>query len=174
MQSVGESDPMHPSLMEDLKAARSQAQVKPVQDPIAGTESFLERARKRVVCARQEVDNAREKLASRRQVGPRGRWRSSRGNRSALREEANGMPGSPLPTVPAELTRLQSFVGELRRERDELRAELVAQAATESRPRKSNKSLSTPSPDLADEMETLVDRAESAVRFSQSVPMNFT
>ena len=196
MQSVRESDPMYPNLLEALKTARNQAHVKPLQDRIAGTESFLERARKRVVHARQEVDNAREKLAGhcRGQVGPRGRWPRL----SALREEAYGMPRNPPPTVPADfvqkLTRLQSFVEEFRRERDEFRAELVAQTATESRPRKSNRSLSTPAPNLGDVsssqmvastakrsapelstlMETLIDRAEFAVRFSQSVPMNFT
>ena len=171
-----------------------------MQDRIAGTEYFLERARKRVVNARQEVDNAREKLAAaegKLALEEDGVLQAD-ARLSALREEANGMPGSPLPIVPAdfvqELTRLQSFVEEFRRERGELRAELVAQAATESRPRKSNRSLSIPSPDLVDVsssqivastakgsapelstlMETLIDRAESAVRFSQSARMNFT
>ena len=152
MQSVGESDPTYPSLLEALKTARSQAQVKPVQDRIAGTEAFLERARKRASVALQELDSAREKLAT--AEGKLALEEESVHQVEArlleLRQEANGMAASPTPTVPAdvvqELTRLASFVEELQRERDELQAELAAQVATsEGRPRKSNRSVPTPS-----------------------------
>ena len=115
-----------------------------------------------------------------------------------LKQEANHMPASPPPTVPAdfiqELTKLQSLVQELQRERDELRAELATHAEVpEGRPRKLNRSLATPSPDLvmssphqlaitrpgngrelSSVMETLIDRAESAMRFGHSDPMNFS
>ena len=82
---------------------------------------------------------------------------------------------------------------ELQRERDELRAELASHANfVEGRPRKSDRSLSTPSTDLvislqqlaltrprngrelSSLMETLIDRAESAVKSGQSDPMSFT
>ena len=64
MQAVGESDPAYPGLLEALKKTRVQAQVKPVQDRIAGTKSFLQRVSKRVVTSRQEVEKAREALAT--------------------------------------------------------------------------------------------------------------
>ena len=90
-----------------------------------------------------------------------------------------------------ELTKLQSLVQELQRERDELTAELAthAEEVSEGRTRKSNRSLSTPSPDLVmssphqlaiarpgnsrELSETLIDRAESAMRSGYSDPINF-
>ena len=61
--AIGESDPEYPGLQDALKKARSRAQEKPVQDH-GGTELFLERARKRVVAARQEVEKAKEGVVS--------------------------------------------------------------------------------------------------------------
>ena len=196
MLAIGESDPEYPGLQDALKKARSQAQEKPVQDRIGGTELFLERARKRVVAARQEVEKAKEgvvsaegKLALEEEEVCKVEARLL-----GLKQEANHMPASPRPTVPAdfvqELTKLQSLVQELQRERDELRAELATHAEIkEGRPRKSNKSLATPSPDLvmssphqlaitrpgdgrelSSVMETLINRAESARRSGHSHP----
>ena len=60
MVAIGESDPAYLALQDALKTARAQAQEKLVQDRIAGTESFLERARKRVVAVRPEVEQAKD------------------------------------------------------------------------------------------------------------------
>ena len=155
MQAVGESDPAYPGLLEALKKTRVQAQVKPVQDRIAGTKSFLERARKRVVTSRQEVEKAKEALATaeRKLAFEEDGVLQAEGPLSALQQKANGTPECPAPSVPAdfafELTRLHSFVQELRRERGDLRAQVAAQSVvSEFRPRKTNRSISTPSPDL--------------------------
>ena len=43
MVAIGESDPAYPGIQDALKAARAQAQVKPVQDRIGGTELSRER-----------------------------------------------------------------------------------------------------------------------------------
>ena len=64
MAAIGESDPVFPALQDALKTARALAQLKPVQDRILGTESFLERARKRVVAARQDVEKAKEAVVN--------------------------------------------------------------------------------------------------------------
>ena len=201
MQAVGESDPAYPGLLEALKKTRVQAQVKPVQDRIAATESYLERARKRVLSSRQEVERAKETVATaeRKLALEEDGVLQAEGRLSALRQEANGTTEGPPPTLPAdfalELTRLRSFVQELQRERDDLRAQVAAQTVvTEDRPRKTNRSISTPSPDLvlsspsqlallpgaggrdlSTVMETLIDQAESAVRVAQQpVPMRTT
>ena len=109
------------------------------------------RARKRVSVARQELDSAREKVvtAGNKVALEEESVHQAESRLSELRQEANGTATSTPPTVPVdfvqELTRLQGFVQELQRERDELRAELVAQVATsEFRPRKSSRSLTSP------------------------------
>ena len=195
--AMGESDPEHPGLQVALKKARSQVQEKPVQDRIGGTELFLERARKRVAAARQEVEKAKEGVVSAegKLALEEEEVRKAEAPLLVLKQEANHMPASPRPTVPAdlvqELTKLQSLVQELQRERDELRAELATHTEVqEGRPRKSNRSLAMPSPDLvmssptqlavtrpgdgrelSSVMETLIDRAESAMRSAHSHPM---
>ena len=73
-----------------------------------------------------------------------------------LHQEAAGrVEESPPATVPAnfaqELAQLRDFVSELQRERDELRKEFAGRSQgsqEDARPRKTNKSLSTPSLDL--------------------------
>ena len=92
MQAVGESDPAHPCLLEALKQTHVQAQVKPVQDRIAAIESCLERARKWVLSSRQEVEKARETVATaeRKLALEEDRVFQAEGRLSALRQEANG------------------------------------------------------------------------------------
>ena len=63
MEAVRESDPTYPAVVDALKRARTQAQVRPVADSISATESFLERAWKRVEKERKEVDRATAELA---------------------------------------------------------------------------------------------------------------
>ena len=131
--AVGETDPTCPGLLEALKQARSQAQVRPVGDRITSTESFLERAKKRVVGARQEVEKARDALTSAetKLVLEEDAVRQAEERLLLLRQEASGLPGSPPATVPAdfvqELARLRELVQDLQRERDDLRSELADQ-----------------------------------------------
>ena len=65
---VGSSDvtvgATYPGFLEAVKQARSQVQVRPQEDCITNTESFLERAKKRVVGVRQEVEKARDAVTS--------------------------------------------------------------------------------------------------------------
>lgn len=195
--AVGESDPTYPGLFDALKRARSQAELRPVQDRIAATETFLERARKRAQKERQEVEKARAILcAAEAKLSQEEDSISQAEDRlHALQEEARGMQESvPPATVPCdfaqELAQLRSSVQQLMRERDQLRAELAGQsgAREEGRPRKC-RSLAEPSTDLAlvlpsqspqgkgkgrdpsSLMETLIDQAHFSVR-DQSDPMN--
>ena len=129
-----------------LEDGQAQAQVKPVQDRIGRTEFFLQRARKRVAAARQEVEKAKEVV-----VNAEGKLaleeeevRKAEARLLVPQQEASHMPANPPPTVPAdfvqELTKLHSLVQELQHERDELRAELATHAeVSEGRPRKSNR-----------------------------------
>ena len=88
-----------------LKTAKAQAQLKPLQDRIIGTESFLERARKRAGRQESQGGGDVQKASS-----------LSRKRKSAARllAAAAGQPHVQPPTVPAdfvkELSELQSFV----------------------------------------------------------------
>ena len=68
MMAVGDTDPTYPGLLEALKQARSQAQVRPVGDRIASTESFLERAK----CSPRGGEGQRRFFFCRDQVGSGG------------------------------------------------------------------------------------------------------
>ena len=183
MSAVGEEDPIYPGLLEAFKKVRAQTQTKPVRDRIAGQNSFWSAPgnvskvavmtwRKRVALVAAEA-----KLVS-----------------DLRQEEAGGgVQESPPATIPAnfaqELAQLRDFVSELERERDELRMELAGRALEDARPRKTNKSLSTPSlelepvrsqvgsaaqgsgKDFSTMMETLIDQAESAARSGSSATL---
>ena len=179
-----------PGLLEAFKKARAQTQAKPVQDRIAGTELFLERARKRVEGCRQDVEKAREAFAAAeaKLLSEEGAIRQAEDRLRVLRQEAVAcVQESPPATVPAnfaqELAQLRDFVSELQRERGELRMELAGRPQENARPRKTNKSLSTPSLDLvpvrsqggvsfprngageiSTMLETLVDKAKRRVQ----------
>ena len=104
MLAIGESDTAYACLQDALKTARSQAQVKPVQDRIGGTEMFLKRARKRVAAARQEVEKAKEGVVSAESklALEEEEVRKAEARLLVLKQEANNMPASPPPTVPAD------------------------------------------------------------------------
>ena len=64
MQAAGESDPIYLALHEGLNRARAQAELRPVEDCITATETFLQMARKRAENDRQEVKKARAASSS--------------------------------------------------------------------------------------------------------------
>ena len=111
--------------------ARAQTQSKP-EDRIAGTELFIERARKRVEGCREDVEKARDALAAAeaKLLSEEDAIRQAEDRLRVLRQEAVGcVQESPPATVPAnfaqELAQLLDFVSELQRERDQLRMELA-------------------------------------------------
>ena len=72
MVAVGESDPTYPSLFDALQKARALAEVQPVQDRIASTESIITRARKRVETERGCGDSEGGARQGRSEIGFRG------------------------------------------------------------------------------------------------------
>ena len=62
LETLGEEDETHPTILAALKKAQSQAQERPVSDRIVATKSFLLRAQKRVEHAAQVAVKAREAL----------------------------------------------------------------------------------------------------------------
>ena len=195
MEAVGESDPTYPALVNALKRARAQAQVRPIAHRITATESFIERAKKRVEKERKEVDKAKaESAKAEAQLALEEQsLRAGESRLHVLRQEADGAgqspPPSPLstpPTVPVDfaqkVAQLRTVVQDLLREREQLKSQLAGQASIpheEGPPRKA-RSLASPSPTLmsiSNEpalgsrepsrlMETLIDRADSALRSS--------
>ena len=97
---LDKNDPTVLALKEALRQARSQTQVRPVEERIESTKLFIERAKKRVTSCREEL---------------------------ALQLEAQRDQERIPPTAPAdfaqELAELRVCVAELQRERDELRSE---------------------------------------------------
>ena len=63
MAAVGETDPTFTHLQEALKNAKASCQVRPVEDLIASSKEFIERAKKRIVACQAEVSQAQEALA---------------------------------------------------------------------------------------------------------------
>ena len=141
--------------------------------------------REEVVKAQQAVIIAQEKVRHEKALLQDGVSRLA-----ALQEEAGraDQPNVVPPTVPAhfatELAMLRECVQELRRERDDLRAEIATVGGRENRPKKT-RTLANPSPDLmtTDQelvsltvaqvsghhnpsvlMESMINRAESTVR----------
>ena len=133
MEVVGESVPIYPGLVDALKRARTQAQVRPVADRISATESFIERARKCVEKERKEVEKAKAKLAKAEAqlVLEEESVRERENHLLVLGQEANGEDQSPLATVPVdfaqELAQLRTMVQDLLREREQLKSEVAGQ-----------------------------------------------
>ena len=104
LEAVRESDPAYPALVDALKRARTQAQVRLVADRISATESFLERARKRVEKERKEVDRAKAELAKAEAqlVLEEESLREGGSRLHAHKQEANGSAQSPPATAPVD------------------------------------------------------------------------
>ena len=145
-----------------------------MESRIRTSEFFIEPATKRVENARQEVDDAKAKMASAEATLTAELSSSHDGEQrhAAHLVEVSRVPEQPPPTLfvdfAAELAQLRSLVAELQREREELGFELGQRGAStlfeEARPRKSTRSLaitvgsgSGRNPSAL--METLVDGA---------------
>lgn len=130
MAALGESDPTYSTLQEALKKAKAQVHVRPVDERIASSKTFIERAKKRIGCCRDDLARAQDalaqaqaKLQSEEQSLAEGEARLA-----ALIAESEGLREEVPPTMPAnfahELAELRACVQELRRENTELRSEL--------------------------------------------------
>ena len=132
LAAVGETDPTHPILFEALQHARSQAQVRPLQDRIEGTKMFIERAKKRVLKCREACEGAQKVLdeAEAKKREEEDQLKEGERRLAALLQEAEVFPPAPVsqppPTVPvdcaAELAQLRACMEELKVERNELRS----------------------------------------------------
>ena len=60
MAALGESDPTYLALQEALKKAKAQSQVRPVEERIASSKVFIERAKKRIGICQEEVARAQQ------------------------------------------------------------------------------------------------------------------
>ena len=194
MNAVGEDDPTYAALRDSLKQARVQAQLRPVEDRIKATTSFIERAKRRIGEHQANILRLEEQLAEAKSEEQEARQHLHDGEERLckLRQEASRMAEDIPPTAPAdfiELAQLRSSVQELQRERDELRAQLSSNARSEERERKQPRNLSSSTLELAPLsrgatgqnefsgqvhrgvggdssalMETLIDNAESNFR----------
>ena len=188
ISSLGDNDSATAGLKEALRQARLMAQVRPVEDRIAGTKMFIERSKKRIITLQEAVVKAQAAVveAQAKLVAEEEALRDGEQRLVTLDREASCLPQQPPPTVPAdfaqELAQLRASVQELRRERDDLRAEMSKRGDKRSRGR--SRSLANPSSDLitgdfslqrvpvvnrgscraSSVMETLIDNADSVVR----------
>ena len=132
MNAVGEDDPTYPTLRDSLK----QAQIRPVEDRIKATTSFIERAKRRIGEHQADILRFQEQLAE------------DKSEEEKACQEANPQPRW---ICAAELAQLRNCVRELQRERerDELRAKLHSNARPEERERKQPRNLSSSTLELA-------------------------
>ena len=128
--ALGEDDPAAPGLMEVLERVRSQAQLRPLEQRIQWIQEFVARATKRVEGMREALVKTQENLRHEEALLHDGESRLL-----AIKEEESRraqQPNSvePPPKIPAqfaaELASLRECVQDLRRERDDLREELLA------------------------------------------------
>ena len=64
MAALGDSDPTYTILQEALKIAKALMHVRPVDERIASSKTFIDRAKKRIGSCREEVVLAQEVLAA--------------------------------------------------------------------------------------------------------------
>ena len=160
-------------------------------------QEFVTRATKRVEKMREDVVEAQQSvIAAQEKVRHEEALLQDGVSRLAALPEEAGRADQPTfvsPTVPAhfatELAMLRECVQELRRERDDLRAELATVGGREENRPKKTRTLANPSPDLmiTDQelvsstvaqlsghhnpsvlMESMINRAESTVRANSS------
>ena len=130
MSALGEPDPTNSTLQEALKKAKAQVHVLPVDEHIASSKTFIERAKKRIGGCREDVVQAQDALAqAQAKLQPEEQALAEGEARlAALFAESEGLREELPPTMPAnfahELAELQACVQELRRENTELRSEL--------------------------------------------------
>ena len=121
MKAVGEDDPTHPALRDSLKQARVQAKVRPVEDRIKATTSFIEWSKRRIGEHQANILRLQEQLAEAKAEEEQARQHLHDGEERLckLHQEASRMAEDIPPTVPvdfaAELAQLRNSVHELQR-----------------------------------------------------------
>ena len=177
MAAVGETDPTFTHLQEALKKAKAQCQVRSVEDRIASSKEFIERAKERIVACQAEVSQAQEALAkaqSKLQQEEQGLTDGEARLAILLQESAEVGPRveEVPPTVPAnfaqELVELRACLSELRRENSELRSQLLSGRRGEERERKQPRNLASSTLDLVPLSRTPPD---AGVGVGQSMPL---
>ena len=149
--ALGENDPAVPRLREELQRVRSQAQVRPMDQRITWTQEFIARAQKRVEGMRTDLVKAQEAVAKAQETlrHEEALLRDGEARLVARQEESRRAPQcGPVPPVTpvhfaTELATLRECVQELRRERDELKAELCAVGGREESRSKKTRTLAT-------------------------------
>ena len=176
MAAVGKSDPTFSHLHDALKKAKAQCQVRSVEDRIAASKEFIERAKKRIVACQAEVSQEQEALAkvqSKLQFEKQSLADGEARLAALIQESAAAGPRvEEVPaTLPAnfahELQELRACLSELRQENTELRAQLQS-GRGEERERKHPRSLVTSSLELAPLSRA---GAEHGPGVGQSVPL---
>ena len=175
MEVVGESNPIYPGLVDALKRARAQAQVRPVADRISATESFIERARKGAEKERKGGRKSKGRVGHSRGTINLGRRVFARIRKSPPCSAAGSQWSGSEPTRQSP-GRFCSRIGAV----EDNGARCVA-GARAVEVQAGTRSLAAPSPDLmsiSNEpvlgtcrdpsrlMETLIDRADTALRSS--------
>ena len=98
--------PLSGHLREALKTAKAQCQVRPVEDRIASTNDFFERARKRIVACQVEVSQAQESLVKAQSKLHQEEQGLSDGEArlaTLMQESADGLRMEEVPpTIPAD------------------------------------------------------------------------
>ena len=142
--AVGDEDETAPKLKEALRKARQQAQIPPIEVRVKSCEQFLDRARKNVLKAQEEVSKAQQLLmeAQSRHEERVGEVTEAERRSITLQTEAashvaimkDPIQDSDRPDWVAELDELRQKVNELQIENTELRGSCKRQAVSISVP----------------------------------------
>ena len=153
---IGRSRPYIPCPSGGIEEAKAQSQARPVEERIASSKVFIERAKKRIgICqeevarAQQVLSKAQAKLQSEEQGLAEGEARLADLIAESERSREERVP----PTMPAnfarELAELRACVQELREENSDLRSKLQSGVGGgEERERKQARNLSNSTLDL--------------------------
>ena len=162
--NVGRVRPNYSTLQDALKKAKAQVHVRPVDERIASSKTFIERAKKRIGVCRTEIVKAQEALAqaqARLQSEEQG-LAEGEVRLAALIAESEGLREEVPHIVPAnfahELAELRGCMQDLQRENTELRSQLQSSGrGGEERERKQPRNLSHSSLDLVPLSRSVAD-----------------
>ena len=156
MAALGESDPTYTTLQEALKKAKALTHVRPVDERIASSRTFTDRAKKRIGICREQVVRAQEvlaqaqaKLQSEEQSLVEGEARLAALIRN---QRVEGGSSSDLAShhFRPRVGGMRACVSQLRQENSDLRCELQSGGrGGEERDRKQVRNLSHSTLDLA-------------------------
>ena len=163
IEILGEESPQAQGLIAALKQARERAVVPPIGVRLDSCQAFVERARKRLTVAEEEVTKALRTKSTREFELEQGLARLAQLREEAASRErevpARGVVADPPATVQTtsaeEVNLLRATVAELRREQVSLMAQLAQQTETARAMERSGR------------METLIDDADADLRASQ-------